>query len=838
MSVLGGKHLKRRAVFSGLACGLGLGFMGLWAWLAFSDLRVPQTPISPIVSQEGVETSADTSDQSTLAESILAIVQSYYVDVDRVDSKHLLKSTLAFLDSQPNVQVKWVDDSRIVISKKGASRTFDVPSPLTITTLQALLVGIAPMFDAKREGVINGTEDAQAIKGSAQILNAMLSGLDAHSSLLSPESYRELRQGTDGAFGGLGVLVGIRNQMLTVVKPLPNSPAMRSGIRKHDRILSINGVNTYGYALDQLVEYMRGDPGTKVDLRVLRDNDISPFNMSMKREVIQVDSVSSTEIRDGENAILHVTIDSFASRTSKELWNAIKAAKRNNKGKLEGLIMDLRSNPGGLLDQAVQVADMFLKSGVIVTTKGRRQEVESADSGYDEVDYPIVVLMDGDSASASEIVAGALQDHGRALVIGQPSFGKGSVQTIFELPGDYALKLTIARYYTPSGRSIQNVGIVPDIWLQPVVHKSSNENLFGNFRYKNERFLLNHLEEATAANLMDVKDPSVIGYYLREPTDTSDEPKLPDREMEMAVRVIRKVAKTYGTSLPQGMRRASHWLALASREVKELNDSISQSVGTWTNKSFKVDWSKASDVRRTAQLSLVVGEIPRTLVRPGEPIDIPWKLTNTGPALVGHLSLFVRSDRTSFDTKEILVGAIGPKEVKAGVLTVNVPTYWEPGDLDFTLGVAEDSQILPTPSKRIDFQVEMRTVPVLSVDVDLTQESGGSILQCLESGEHAKVRLHVANRGKSIARDVTVQLVNLSGKQLKLEAQTKTLKALGSDEEVDVLFDVEAGDQLFTRDLPVGVSIQSNDLELPLRKHVRLIGLPNVDKQRAPDVAH
>ncbi|TWW09015.1 carboxyl-terminal protease [Planctomyces bekefii] len=192
------------------------------------------------------------------------------------------------------------------------------------------------------------------------LLNSTLAELDAHSALLSADAYRELRQGTEGSFGGLGVLVGIRDNMLTVIKPLPRSPAQRSGIQRRDRILGIDGLFTYGYSLDELVEYMRGDPGTSVNLSLLRDGARAPSEVVLKREIIHVDSVTAADIVRGPLKVLHLTIENFASRTSREVLSAIKKFRVRHNGVMNGLVLDLRSNPGGLLDQAVQVADLFL----------------------------------------------------------------------------------------------------------------------------------------------------------------------------------------------------------------------------------------------------------------------------------------------------------------------------------------------------------------------------------------------------------------------------------------------------------------------------------------------
>lgn len=300
-------------------------------------------------------------------------------------------------------------------------------------------------------------------------INGMLSALDPHSSFMSPETYKEMKIDTQGAFGGLGIEISIKDGVLTVISPIEDTPAFKAGIKAGDQILKIDDKYTKDMNVNDAVKRMRGQKGAKVVLTIMREGFDRPKEFTLVRDVIQIKSVRSRLI-DGYG---YVRIAQFQGKTDEFLTKALQTMKAENKGELKGLILDLRNDPGGLLDQAVRVSDHFVTSGeMIVYTEGREKESKvkfTASNRTKETNYPIVVLINGGSASASEIVAGALQDHKRAIIMGTQSFGKGSVQTIIPLPDESGLRLTTARYYTPKGRSIQAKGIAPDIiveWLE------------------------------------------------------------------------------------------------------------------------------------------------------------------------------------------------------------------------------------------------------------------------------------------------------------------------------------------------------------------------------------
>ena len=304
-------------------------------------------------------------------------------------------------------------------------------------------------------------DDEEAIESAIQ---GMLSSLDPHSSYMDATEYREMQTQTRGEYGGLGIEVTSEDGIVRVVSPIDDTPAARAGIQAGDYLTAINGESIVGLTLNEAVRRMRGAAGTDITVTVAREGT-DPFDVTLTREIINVRAVTA-RIEGGDVGVIRIS--TFNERTGDMLQDAIRTVKRDTGGRLRGVVVDLRNNPGGLLDQAIEVSDAFLDGGEVVSTRGRQPEdVQryNARRGEDLGGVPVVVLINEASASAAEIVAGALQDRNRALVVGMDSFGKGSVQTVIPLQGgrDGALRLTTARYYTPAGRSIQGAGITPDI---------------------------------------------------------------------------------------------------------------------------------------------------------------------------------------------------------------------------------------------------------------------------------------------------------------------------------------------------------------------------------------
>ncbi|MFC0410791.1 S41 family peptidase [Roseomonas elaeocarpi] len=316
------------------------------------------------------------------------------------------------------------------------------------------------VFERVRAEYVDPVNDRDAVENA---INGMLQGLDPHSSYMNARNFRDMQVQTRGEFGGLGIEVSQEGGYVKVISPIDDTPAARAGVKPGDLITNLNGTSVQGMSLQDAVEQMRGERGTAIKLTIRREGTPAPIELNLTREVIRPQVVRS---RLEGNDVAYIRLTSFNEQTDAGMRKALQQLRQQASGGLKGIILDLRNNPGGLLDQAIQVSDDFIDQGEIVSTRARRPEDSqrwNARAGDIAQGLPIVVLTNAGSASASEIVAGALQDHRRAVVLGVRSFGKGSVQTVMPLPGNGALRLTTARYYTPSGRSIQATGIEPDV---------------------------------------------------------------------------------------------------------------------------------------------------------------------------------------------------------------------------------------------------------------------------------------------------------------------------------------------------------------------------------------
>jgi carboxyl-terminal processing protease len=340
-----------------------------------------------------------------------------------------------------------------------------------------------------QDNYVEKTDSKKLMYGA---INGMLRELDPHSSFMKPEDYKELQIETKGKFGGLGIEITIRDGVLTVVAPLEDTPADRAGILANDQIIKIDEETTQDMSLMDAVQKMRGPKGTKVKLTILRKGEKKPIEFELTRAEISIRSVRSRTL---DNGFGYVRISSFQSGTSNDLRKALDQLETDSHS-LQGLVLDLRNDPGGLLDQAVEVSDEFLENGLIVYTGGRLENQQmrfEAHKNSKPRNYPIVVLVNAGSASASEIVAGALQDHKRAIILGEQTFGKGSVQTVIPLNDGSAIRLTTSLYYTPSGRSIQAKGITPDIVVKRELPDKEGDEGTDEVRRVRERDLPRHM---------------------------------------------------------------------------------------------------------------------------------------------------------------------------------------------------------------------------------------------------------------------------------------------------------------------------------------------------------
>ncbi len=383
------------------------------------------------------------------------------------------------------------------------------------------------VFERVRVDYVEEVSDAKLIESA---INGMLTSLDPHSSFLNEKNFRDMQVQTKGEFGGLGIEVTMESGLVMVVSPIDDTPAFRAGIKTGDLILQLDGEPVLGLTLAEAVDRMRGRVGTDIKLTIRRENQ-EPFDVTITRAIIRIQSVRSRIEKD----IGYVRITTFNEQANNGLKKAMKEFKEELGGKLKGIVLDLRNNPGGLLDQAVAVADSFLKRGEVVSTRGRRKDDDhryNAHPGDLADGLPIVVLINGGSASASEIVAGALQDHNRAIIMGTRSFGKGSVQTIIPMGSLGAVRLTTALYYTPSGVSIQAKGIEPGI----MVEQARVELIDGSIRRREEN--LRGALENSNAKPADAK----MGAPAEPPSEGAEESSLEDYQLARALDLLHGIA--------------------------------------------------------------------------------------------------------------------------------------------------------------------------------------------------------------------------------------------------------------------------------------------------------
>lgn len=401
----------------------------------------------------------------------------------------------------------------------------------------------AHVLEKIRSSYVEKVTETEVIENA---INGMLTSLDPHSGYLKEDEFKDLQQQTQGEFGGLGIEVTMDNGLVKVVSPIEDTPAAQAGLMTEDLIIRIDNKDVQGMTLKDAVDKMRGKPGSAIKLVILRESEKRTFPVTLTRAIIKVKPVKSKLMESGMG---YLRITSFNDYTDASMQDHLKKIEQDNKGPLRGLILDLRNNPGGLLTQAISVADDFLESGEIVSTRGRiaGQDARYTARGGDVMKgKPIVVIINGGSASAAEIVAGALQDNRRAVLIGTRSFGKGSVQTIFNLPGGTGMRLTTALYYTPSGKSIQAHGISPDIAAKPLKTEEQKKVELDEEDWPSEASLIGHLNAGKAAEVSTTERRTDLPVSIyapvkeKSPSDTlAGMDGKPDAQLDRAMGVLR-----------------------------------------------------------------------------------------------------------------------------------------------------------------------------------------------------------------------------------------------------------------------------------------------------------
>jgi carboxyl-terminal processing protease len=721
-------------------------------------------------------------------------IRKHYVDPDRVKPRLMLLSALNFIQRDvAQVMVK-EDGKQVTVTVENDTQSFRVDDVQGPWDVAARLRDIFGFLQTKLK---DSDVDLRQLEYTA--CNGMLHTLDPHSTFLTPEGYREMNTQTSGAFGGLGIVISVRDQELTVMKPMPNTPASRAGLKRFDRIAKIEGESTLNMPLDDAVKRLRGEPDTKITIWITREGDegfSTPKPIELTREIIKVNSVES-RLLDGN--IGYIKLKSFQSSSMDEVDAAL--ASFREKGEIKGLVLDLRGNPGGLLDQAVKIADRFVSDGVIVATQGSsegREERRAVPAGT-EPDYPMVVLTSGTSASASEILSGALKNLDRAVVVGQQTFGKGSVQLIFpDVTEEHAaLKLTISQYLNPASLaggdvSIQGVGVSPDVELDPMTVDDLEMNLAVHKDGPRERELPSVLsnDKATPA-----AKPEVVVHYQYTSAEREEERESGDNDDDTVTDFPIHFGRDLAAAMPEGKPRVEALKAAMATIDKMRTDELAKVAGELSK--LGVDWSSAPDGAKLAESSDLDVKVdtgrPGDEVTAGQPMDLKVTVKNKGTGTIYRLHAITESENGYFDQKELAFGKLGPGEEK----TARTPLGWcafdGPKDASTRPRDKTAKRVCKIPmdaSERSDgvavrfdaegrsapATVEVRTIihalprPTFKYAFEIADDREGNGDGRLQKGEKATMYFSVKNVGPGRSYDTQAILSNLSGDDLLLHA--------------------------------------------------------------------
>ncbi len=710
----------------------------------------------------------------TIFNKTLLRIKDRYVDPARVDPKKML---FAALDSvQFNIPEVLVEPDPAhdkltvaVNDKREVFDTSDVDSPWRMT------LKLKKVFRFI-ETNMNAGGDLARVEYAA--VNGMLSTLDPHSVLMDPEAARDMDVSTSGKFGGLGIVIRLIDRKLTVVKPMKDTPASRKGIKANDHIVRINNEPTENLTSNEAVDRMRGDPRTPVTLWIERKGEAALMRFDLVRDVIRVSQVEHKLLDKG---VGYMRVKQF----SKGIANDVADAMRDMSGKgATSWILDLRYNPGGLLEEAVQLSDLFVDSGTVVTTvSGRDREARRAEGGFGDTSSTLAVLVNSGSASASEIVAGALKNLDRAAIIGTRTFGKGSVQELYDNEDKSKLKLTIAQYLTPGDRSIQNLGIVPDIQLQRMYVPENNDSprdfvrLLAPSRSYGEKDLDAHLVSTYAKDIdkpafelpfmVERKKPSASAPAGGPPElDDEDGPDEDEVVEDFEIRFAKDlVASLHTSSRPKLVAAAAKLVAKArADEEKKL-------VGELTK--IGVDWSAPAAQPETANLEIALTTTPTRTIKAGETVSVTATVKNTGTGSAYRVLARVQGDDPVFEDTELPIGKVGPGETKTFTAQLSVPK--EALDRVNRLGLeVKEARNAPARVTATELRVEAAARPMFAYAYQLVDDGNGDGL--VQRGEKFRLQLQLKNTGTGATQDAEILLRNATGTGVVLSKSRFSLK--------------------------------------------------------------
>ncbi|WP_053234192.1 MXAN_5808 family serine peptidase [Sandaracinus amylolyticus] len=826
------------ASLAALAIGAAVGLTYVWPHRNGLDLDIDSSARAQEVrSREPYDLT-----QLTVMNRVILQVKDHYVDPERVSPQRMLLGGLnAVQQTVAPVLVHYEDGGNEVgVTVYGASRNFRVDD---VTSPWALSYRWREIFGFLQANLRDEDVELRDIEYAA--INGMLRTLDPHSVLLDPETYTEMQMSTRGEFGGLGIVISIRDGQLTIIRPMPETPASRAGLNRMDRIVRIGEESTLNMPLEDAVSRLRGPPGSNVQVWVTREGQggwSTPRPFTLTRAVIHIESVESRML---EGNIGYISINSFQGNTFEDMTRAL--AQLHAQG-MRGLVLDLRDDPGGLLDQAVRVADAFLDNGIIVTTSSSdpsQRDERSARREGTEPEYPMIVLVNGGSASASEIVAGALKNHDRALVVGQRTFGKGSVQVLYNYDDGSALKLTIAQYLTPGDVSIQGVGIVPDIAIDPMTVDRTDLDLEVDQGYVREADLDQHLTNTSARD--GEESAVVMRYYL--PVETRErlrearpeDQEENEQEDEFLLRFAREVLVH---STREGAPRRGNRRQMIEDATPVIERLRGQELSTAARELERlgVNWDEGTDQGASPVQVEVTTNAPENRITAGENLELRVRVTNTGSAPLYRLRAQTRSDFALFNHRELVFGRLDPGQTREWSTTLGICTTENerrtcvvprevPDRADGIRVEFSEAHGHAPPSTEIRTQIRALPRPQFAYQVQVADDVRGNGDGLVQRGETASVYLRVRNTGQGRTYETQANLQSRAGQGVLLHAGRFELESIPPGEERLIHFTFEVLPD-FERD---SVRLEARVADVSLRElMVERVDVPIAPSGAAP----
>ncbi len=752
-------------------------------------------------------------------------VKDHYVEPNRVDPRRMLLSGLNSIQrSVAPVLVHYEEgDDRleVQVNREHASfRVDDVNAPWVLSSR------FREVFGFLQSNLDPDEVDLRDVEYAA--VNGMLRTLDPHTVLLTPDVYEEMRMSTRGEFGGLGIVISVPDGHLTVMQPMPNTPASRAGLERGDRIVKINDESTLNMPLSEAVSRLRGAPGSQVTVWTVRPGSwTQPRRFEITRAIIQIESVESRMLEGG---IGYIKIKNFQGNTYEDMRRALAQLHRDG---LRGLVLDLRDNPGGLLEQAVRISDTFLRSGTIVTTSSSdpsQADEKTAREQGTEPDYPLAVLVNGGSASASEIVAGALKAHDRAVIIGRRTFGKGSVQVLYDFQDGSALKLTIAQYLTPGDVSIQGVGIVPDIAIESMTVDREDMGLRSGNDFLRESDLRQAL---TSDRVREAEQPQTkLSYYLpsedRQRLREAD-PRAAEENEELDEFLLRFSRELLAEATRSNRREM---LREARPVIERLSESEMERAVTELRR-FGIDWTVGDDEGASEVDIEVSTNAPRNVVRAGEAFELRVQVTNRGSHPLYQLRAITKSDYGLFNDRELVFGKLAAGETRTwsttlglcstedGQRTCRLPRHLSDRADGIRIEFEEAHGHAPAPAE-IRTRVQALPEPEFAYIAQFADNIRGNGDGRLQPGESGTLYFTVRNVGEGRTYNTQANLRNASGAGVLLRAGRFSLEPLAPADTETVEFTFEVLESFERDEVKLEVSVADLDLRESISETVVL----------------